>query len=316
MSRKILAILIGSILLVSLSNGAFSKGKPRWNANTNTIYADGIVIQFHERTPTYRIWIPGKNDTAVYIVKFNRIVEFIDKDSDGRFNGSVDQLLAQAPLTAHDIWEVSAEEISRPDGVLELRISFNGTVEVQPMGPGPRVGYAEVAFINHLYNADVNVSGYEIQGNRELKIDIVISDWPWSSDDSKLALEIVFAGMFKGHARTPQCHREKMQYQNREAHKIRMQGEDGYYAEFKYLDHARVVNQNKTCECKINATDKFKRNSAVTWLTYPHFNGTLIHDPSITVGEEGRISLSNTVIIAIVIIAVIVIVVAIIKLKK
>ena len=317
---RILPIFLAMLVVVSIG-GMVVYAKPTWRGNVDTIYADGIVVQFHERTPEYRIWIPRKNDTAVYIVKFNRIIEFIDKDNDGKFDGSIDEILAHAPLTAHDIWEVTDETITLEDGTTELRVLFNGTAEVLPMSPGPRIGFAEVAFINHIYDRDTNVSGYIIEGGRELKIDIVISDWPWSSDESKLALEIVFAGMFKGKERTPHCYREREQirYKNVKVHRIRMEGDADYYAEFRYTEQAQIRNRNRAANCCVNASDQFKQNSAITWLVYPHFNGTLVHDPSIYAGEMGgavSILRGYLPIIVAIVIGVVVVVVVLKKIRK
>ncbi len=318
MNRGIIGILIICMLAWSFY-GIFAREMPHWKSDSDTISTDDMVIQFHERTPTYKIWIPGKNDTAVYIVKFNRIIEFIDSDNDGRYSGTVDTLLAQAPLTAHDIWEVTAEEFNTTEAY-ELRITFNGSVRIYRMGTEQFIGEARVAFVNHIYDRDVEVEGYQIEGGRELKIDIIISDWPWMNDDSKLALEIVFAGMFKGHEGVPRCHRERVQYENREIHKIRLEGDADYQVEFRYAEQARLRVGSEERECKVNASDEFKQNSAVTWLVYPYFNDTLVHDPSIYVGEpEGGIAsiLESKPYIAVGIVGVVVLViVAIIKIKK
>ncbi len=320
MRKKIVGMIIGIILLFSI--GVYGKEKPHWNSDVNTIYGDGIVVQFHERTPTYHIWVPGKNNTAVYIVKFNRIIEFIDTNNNGKFDGETDQLLAHAPLTAHDIWTVAAEQMEGENGVFELKISFNATVEVtsvslsQEMDGGQRVGYAKVAFINHIYDQDVDVNGYEIAGGRELKIDIVISDWPWSNSESKLALEIVFAGFFRGHSGIPKCHREQTQTKAGKMSHIRLEGDADYDVEFKYREEA-TIRDNQATGCHINASDQFREKSAVTWLVYPHFNGTLIHDPSICAGtpEGTLLDTIKTYMPLIAIVVIIVIVLVVIKKK-
>mgnify|MGYP000277022817 CR=1 FL=1 len=319
MNKKILVILIG-LIMISSFYGVLAESKPHWKADTYMIYTDEMVVQFHDRTPTYRIWIPDKNETAVYIVKFNRIIEFIDSNNDGRYNGSVDSILAQAPLTAHDVWEVTADEFNTSDGAYELRITFNGSVRVYKMGASQPIGTGKVAFVNHIYDRDVETNGYTIEGGREVKIDIVFSYWPWSSEDSKLALEIVFAGMFRGHSGVPKCHREQVQYENVQMHRIQMEGDADYQAEFRYTEQARIQTQNGEEECKVNATDEFKQSSAVTWLVYPHFNGTLIHDPSIYVGEPTGnivdIIGSNRYVVMGLVLAAVVVVVVVIKAKK
>jgi len=304
------------MLLTTVASGVHA-GKPHWHSNTSTIEADGIVVQIHENTPTYRFWVPGENKTAVYVVKFSRIVEFSDNDNDGRYNDAGDEILAQATLDSSDIWSVEVEEI-QSSGVYEVRITISGLVGVTKMGQPEWMGdTANVTFVNHIYSDDYEVDGYPVKGGRELKIDIIISGWPWCSERSKLAIEIVLAGMFRGHNGVPKCSRDKMEYKNRQIHRIKMEGEDTKYsAEFRYQESARVKDTTDW-ECRVNATDNFRKDSARLWLSYPHFNDTLIHDPSILVSgvEEGggllEFLAKNAIYIGIIVAAIIILVIVI-----
>ena len=310
MKKAIGLILVAMFLSMGLSQLALYAKPPMWHGNTSTIETSEMVVRFLNNRPWYQIWIPGKNQTATYIVKFNRIVEFLDTDADNSFDYS-DETLAQAILY-EATWKVSAQTINGSEGV-ELRITFNAMVQVTYSRGGMPPNFVNVTFVNRIYDHDAEVEGIPIKGNRELKIDIIIDGWPWANPDSKLALEIVYAGMFRGKQGTPRCEARKYQIRNRYMGCVRLQGEDaGYYAEFRYQTQARLMSGDTEKDIKVNSTNSFTKNSATTWLVYPHFDGTLIHDPSIYVGSEGALAtiveylpiIALLIVVAVVIVAV------------
>jgi len=288
--RRYMGVTLALLLIIpSIVQLATTYSKPpKWHGKTGMIETDEMVVLFKDNKPWYHIWIPGGNTTAVYIVKFNRIVEFVDIDGNGVFNGTIDRVVAQALL--YDVeWNVYAETINS-SGIIELRITFNASVPVTRVGEGMSQNYVNVTFVNHIYSSDVEVEGIPIEGERELKIDIIIENWPWADSESKLALEIIFAGMFRGRQGVPQCECERYQVRSRYMSRVRLMGEDaGYYAEFRYQTEAKIRHNQQENMTDVGSANMFARNTAVTWLIYPHFNGTLIHDPSIYVGSEKNI---------------------------
>ena len=286
MKRGLVGIVMLLLLMLPVA-GIVAEKKMKWDPNANVIYGDGIVIMFHDRRPKYHIWIPNKNKTAVYIINFNRIIEFVDIDNNGKYNDAHDRIISIAPLTAHDVWQVSSSERTLEDGTHELIIIFKGIVEVKPSSRYSEKRVVNVTFVNHIYDRDVEIEGYTLAGGRELKIDIIIEHWPWFEENSKLALEIVFAGMFHGKWGSPKCESKKIELKNANMYTVRLQGDADYYCEFKFQDRAKIKNESGEHICKLNSSENFKANSAVMYIVYPHFNGTLIHDPSITVESSG-----------------------------
>ncbi len=312
---KILAISL--ILSVLFPSTILAEG-PRWNANTATIEASGIIVQFFERKPQYKFWIPGENGTAVYIVIFHKIIEFEDVNNDGVFDPQ-DTILAEAELTAHDVWNIYAETLSGPEGSTEIRITMKGIVDVIPkMGPG--IDKANVTFVNHIYDRDIEVDGYPIAGNRELKIDIIISNWPWHSDTAKLCLEIVFSGHFRGRQGTPHCEEHRIQVQNQNVREIRMRGDNTNIAGvFRFREKVCIREGTQEKICNVNCSHDFQAHNAIEYIVYPHFDGVLEHDPSILIEKETSLSdviMENLPYIMLAGVLVIIAIVVIIKAKR
>jgi len=317
---KILPIKLSAMLLVLLvisPSTIFAEG-PRWNANTATVEAPGIIVQFLERKPQYKFWIPGENGAAVYIVIFHKIVEFEDRNNDGIFDPQ-DTILAEAELTAHDVWNIYAETLSGPNGSTEIRIIMKGLIDVIPkMGPG--VGKANVTFVNHIYDRDVEIDGYTVAGNRELKIEIIISDWLWHSDTAKLCLEVIFAGHFRGRRGTPHCEEHRIQVRNQNIREIRMRGEDmNMVGVFRFRERVCIREGEQERFCNVNCSHDFQARNAIEYIVYPHFEGVLEHDPSILIEKETTLSdviIENAPYILLVAILVIVAVVIVVKVRK
>lgn len=276
--------LIGLLIIIALTLLPFNSvySQPSWHSNTATIKTPDLVVRFFNRQPQYMFWVPNEKGTAVYIVKFLEIVEFNDKDNDGAYTAN-DELLARAQLLESSVmWNINAEELV-VNNIKEIRITMNATVRVISTTPGMggQIGYVEVSFINHIYNETINIDGYEVEGNKELKIDIIISDWPWISQNSKLAIGIIFAGHFRGKEKTPNMRRHMVREHLRE---VRMSHEGyPYEGAFRYRDQVKIMENNTYRFCKVNDSEMSGMHKAITYLTYPHFIGVLVHDPSITI---------------------------------
>ncbi|MHA1617361.1 MAG: hypothetical protein ACTSX9_08670 [Candidatus Njordarchaeales archaeon] len=286
--KRLLPVIFLGLVLMAAPSQAFAQSKPRWNSDTATIEASGIIVQFHQRTPQYKFWIPGENDTAVYIVKFVKIIEFIDVDEDGEFDPMGDTILARAELTAHDQWNITAAVLPGPENSTELRVVMEGYVAVITHRAGMQEERVNVTFVNHIFDKDVSIEGYVVKGGAELKIDVIISDWPWHNNESKLALMILFAGHFRGEKeeRAPEMHH--VREEEHAMHRVEMRGDNvGAKGVFTFRENVRVRYHNGTeYEEKVNATDDFRHGSAAQYIVYPHFEGTLEHDPSILIEKE------------------------------
>ncbi len=311
----LLGMLLTLALLTLPATTVYSQ--PSWHSNTATIETPDLVVRFFNKQPQYMFWIPRENGTSVYIVKFLEIVEFDDLDGDGAYT-SGDLMLARAQLLESSIqWNIASEEIVN-NGILEIRITMNATVKVIRIaeGPGGIIGYVNVSFVNHIYNQTISVDGYEVEGNKELKIDIVIENWPWVRDDSKLAIGIIFAGHFRGKEGVPKMEEHAVREHERE---IKMSHEDApYQGVFRYRDQVKIMENNTSKFGQVNESDMSTSHRAIRYLAYPHFEGVLIHDPSITVekSEEGLLTALTSNYLYIGVIAIVLLAVIVIAVKK
>lgn len=281
MRKSVIALLLALMVVsISILGSVEASGTPHWNSNNNVIETEDMVVMFKDRMPIYHIWIPEENETVVYIVKFNGLVEFEDTNGNWVYDKGVDRVVATAPFTAHVSWNISAEYINSSD-LIELRITFSGSIPIQGTS-GNTEENVNVTLINHIFNKDTDINGTPIEGGKELKIDVILGEYPWHSNTSLLALEIVYAGMFQGEMMTPHCEKNTYQHENRNA--IRLQGDNADYGvEFRYEQKALVKENNTFREVDLNATDVITKSSAMTWITFPHYDDELVYDPSITI---------------------------------
>ena len=278
--KKIIALLIIASLLAMPTQVASHDA--RWNSKTGTIEADGIIVRFFEMRPHYIVWVPEFNNTTAYHINFIRIVEFDDKDEDNVVDDS--EVLAKAELTAMDIWTVKAENTTI-DGVKAIVVSFEANVSVFKMGMKGGIGQAYVAFINKIFLENYTLeNGYEIAGGRELKIDVIIKDWPWVSENSKLALLVLIAvGDKEGHMeKSPETHMRQIQVRERNIRELRLNSTDTkFQLAFRWEEQVRLQFEGNETYAKVNHSILAEECDSIVTFVYPHFNGTLEHDPSI-----------------------------------
>jgi len=276
---SILAFFVITSFILLPINSTYSQ--PMWHSNTATIETSEMVIRFFNKQPHYMFWIPGENNTAVYIVKFLEIIEFLDKNADGVYS-SGDTILARAQLLEASVnWNITAETLSGPQDSVEVRITMQAQVPVLGMMPSGSIGHVNVIFVNHIYDKDVDVNGYVVEGNKELKIDVIIENWPWVNENSLLALGIIFAGHFRGEHGVPHMEHHRVRENVRE---VRMRCEEGAFeGAFRYREEVQIREESGNRTEKVKASEDFSAHSAIMYLVYPHFEGVLTHDPSILV---------------------------------
>ncbi|MEX2690485.1 MAG: hypothetical protein Q6351_009225 [Candidatus Njordarchaeum guaymaensis] len=289
-------ILIGAIitLVTLLSTPVYSLGAPSWNSNTATIEAPGIVVRFFDRQPHYLIWVPGENGTTVYFIKFLEIDEFVDQNGNGLYEEN--ERVAFSYLTGMGEWNIYAETLEGPDNSTELRITMQATIMIQPTTFGNST--ANVTFVNHIFDKDVDLNGYEIAGGKEVKIDIIIENWPWKYKNSMLALGIIF-GTCDHQGREYRAQIHQREHANHQEGVELEHGELGYKLEFRYQDEVRVRNGDQEELIEINGTLEEKQNKDILYLVYPHFEDKLVHDPSIKATEGTEFELPTNYMIPI-----------------
>ena len=117
----------------------------------------------------------NEDQDGSYLVKFVSLVEFVDNNSDGKFNNN-EQVPQSVMLFPGSGWSFSGFETVNDSQDNVEKINFNFT----------HTGTPSIDLINH-----INVA----KGN-EIKFDIGINDYTWKSSDSnaKLAIKMQIAG--------------------------------------------------------------------------------------------------------------------------
>lgn len=330
-----------------------------------------MSIRAVNEIPMMHYWYSSDENGTVakFLASFMSLIEYEDYNDDGVFQAN--ESLYYAPLAAYE-WTLTTGTVEDDDGTInEIWLKYtkggsrmSGGMPVDPPMPGPgnpnanRFEDVTLQFWAHIYLNDYtgNVSDdqgvraqYLVQGESELKIDIEIGNFPFSSEESKVALQVIlrediaegeqYRNQYRFRTReqmrnitgssnsdwtTPQGNETRFQQRN-ETHIERVDflnqesGEPSGF--FTWLDTALVTLPNDDTQA-VNVTASYVATGEglALYLSYPNFNGgSLIHDPSIGV-IEGQSPVSPVVDYALISVAVIVIVavviVAIIQKKR
>ncbi len=302
MKRNVLIAiaLIGLMAITSYTGNA--KAIPNYHSNVSIIETDVIMVQLFNRQPHFLVWLKGENETVVYFVKLHNLIEFLDEDNNGIFEPN-ETIYAIAPFMASNSYWTTGNwlidhEIIETDDYTELRVILSNQVPVFKVSQqteeysamdGYLLGKVNVSFVIHVYDKDVDVNGTLVKGNMEIKFDVVIEDWPWVKNDTSLGLSVIIGG--KGTHDMKMRHEKKtVKYGEKAENRHIVRGEGVKYSlYFGYGNKAEVRNGVPVnVKGSMNSvSDMNKRigtgESGLGWIviTYPHFNGTLVHDPTI-----------------------------------
>lgn len=282
LARPTLAIaaIVLSFLMISslpLASATVAQGfQYQYNAMnkqvTLTTPALDVRVTTGGNVPHFMFWDPTYTDIStrlVYHVQFYQLIEFNDTDDDGLYTNGTDQVVAPILGLARVEWDFSGFTTEEDDGTVTA-VHFNFTLtDVQ--GPGPLYPDLFLQLRCHINTTNDN----------ELKFDIVISGWPWTSTETYLALRWDLMIQIPG-AHTYQ-HAYRYQYEN---HNYAF---DGAY--FAYRNQVQVgIDTAPVASCYEDRIDK-----TVFYLVYANFGDeVLVHDP--VVGIDGSVVPPNNLI--------------------
>ncbi len=305
---------------------------------TTFIRTDIITIMAGANMPMFSFWFAGDENGS--IVKFSLIylalVEFEDANGDDAFQSN--ETLYYAPLAAYD-WTLLTGEVKDDDGVTtEVWLKYvKGGVKSGGMVPGvPDVdvhGTSAVQRFNdvtlqiwaHIYLNDYtgNVTDdtgvkatYLVEGSSELKMDIEIGNFPFSSDTSSVALQTLLREGNPTDPSTAARHRYRIReragnitglpdrdWNTQPGNESMIRGPDDTPVQridlvdpnsdaaqgfFSWVDTATVTWPGGDTEA-VNVTASYVPAGVgiAVYLAYPNFDGgSLLHDPSIGVYPE------------------------------
>jgi hypothetical protein len=316
------------------------------------ITTDVITIMAMEEMPAFNFWYgsDANGSMARFMAAYTMIAEFEDANGDEAYQ--FNETLFAAPLGAYE-WTVQTGSIEDQDGdTIEVWLKYTksgireGGPEDYHMMPGIEMMssmYGEVSDIDrfenvtlqfwaHIYFEDYNgtVSDsegtstyYTIAGGTELKIDIEIGNFPFSSETSKVAIQTMLnenmcMGSMMQQNHMFMTHEEfqnitgnsMMDWSTHYGNETRFDNVMGTHMQqisfidaisrttqgfYKWLDQA-VISWPGGLSETVNVTASYVPTGMglSVFLAYPNFgNGSLLHDPSIGL-IEGSIPLSLT----------------------
>lgn len=321
------------------------------------IQTDIITVMASGEAPMMQFWFtPDGNGTiAKFSAGYITLIEFQDSNGDSAYQRN--EVLNFAPLAAYE-WTVQTGSVSDNGVVSEVWLKYTkggirsggmaSDMPVLSMSGSNAVHRFEDVTIQiwaHLYLDDYqgNVTddkgvqaSYLVAGGYELKMDIEIGNFPFTSDSTSAALQLMLRENEAHHSHMryrfeTQEHARHMnmtsdmnwtsQYQdmrferqnNTHVQEIEFAQYDGdtSFGFFRWVDKA-IVTLPGGATTAVNVTASYLPMGMGLALTfaYPNFdNGTLLHDPSIGLYPSAlslfEQPLPTTLIIGVVIIAVI-----------
>lgn len=292
---------------------------------------DIITIMANDEVPMFHFWYTADENgsLAKFSVAYLMLVEFEDLNGDHAYQSN--ESLHFAPLAAYE-WSVQTGSVTDDNGTTtEVWLKYTkGGSKADGMNPAmgppgtPGEGSVErfedvtLQFWAHIYLNDYTgeisddkgvQASYLVAGGTELKIDIEIGNFPFSTETSQVALQSVL--------REDQA----AQQQNRERHRYRVREHQGNFTGdsstnwspgnesrfenrvgtdtqaiqfvdsvdneglgfYSWLDKAVITLPGGTEEV-VNVTASYlpTGQGLALYLCYPNFDGgSIVHDPSI-----------------------------------
>jgi hypothetical protein len=303
-----------------------------------TIFTDIISIRANAEMPMFHFWYTNDNGSlALFKAGYASLLEFEDGNDDNAVQR--DEILHFAPLSAYE-WTLQTGTVEDGDLTTEIWLKYTkGGIKVDrmmdhmdPERPMPGTGTASqfedvtLQIWAHIYLEDysgevIDSNGtqarYIVEGGTELKMDIEIGNFPFSSEASMAAIQ---THLHEGMSREDQ-ERHRHRFETRErtrnttltsdmnwntegGNETRFEARDGTDVQeieiydsvrdiaqgfFRWVDQAVITWPGGEQEA-VNVTASYVPHSTglAVFLAYPNFdNGTLLHDPSIGVYEDG-----------------------------
>ena len=314
-------------------------GEPEQHREEGTVWVntDIITIMAIENHPSFHFWYTAdENGTmARFMVSYTTLVEFEDENDDDAFQ--LDERLYFAPLAAYE-WTLQTGSVEADGVTTEIWLKYTkggavdgglkpGAPECPMPGQGsiPRFEDVTIQIWAHIYLQDYegNVTddqgvkaNYIVAGGSEMKMDIEIGNFPFSTETSSVALQT----LLKENEATGPAHQNRHRFETRErlrnvtgdsnanwtttgGNESRFEGKDNTNTQkiefvditteetqgfFSWLDTAVITWPGGETE-SVNVTASYVSTGIglAVYLAYPYFNdGTLLHDPSIGLIEE------------------------------
>jgi hypothetical protein len=299
------------------------------NTDILTIMASGAMPMFH-----YWFASDENGSYAKFLAQYVSLIEFEDLNADGAYQS--DEVLYQAPLAAYE-WTVQTGSITNGDGaVTEVWLKYikGGASSPMHMVTSSAMDSNSTSSIDrfedvtlqiwaHIYLEDYTGTvsdgngvhmNYTVAGSSELKMDIEIGNFPFTSNSTSVAIKTLIKEDVTGSQA-----QDRFRYRTRErlgnmtgssnnnwatpgGNESLFQTMNGSCVQnidfvdsttdtalgfFNWVDTATITWPGGAQEA-VNVTVSYVPTGVglAVYLAYPHFDGgSLLHDPSIGVYE-------------------------------
>jgi hypothetical protein len=309
-----------------------SDGSVMINTDIITIMANGEIPQFH-------FWyaVDDNGTHAKFMTSFVMIAEFEDANDDGAFQ--MGEQIYFAPLAAYE-WTLTTGSIQEAGVTTEVWLKYTKSgikssmmpdaapAALTGMGSVQRFKDTTIQIWGHIYLNDYtgeitddhgSHANYTVAGGSELKIDVEIGNFPFSSENSMVALQTLQREHIASGNQAPQLNRHRIETRERfrnvtmdsnvnwttesgnetrfenmantHMQKIDFIDYDTSMAQgfFSWVDTAVITWPGGTTEAvPVNASYVPTGAGLAVYLAYPYFdNGSILHDPSIGLYPDG-----------------------------
>ncbi|MFX1481776.1 MAG: hypothetical protein ACFFCP_01155 [Promethearchaeota archaeon] len=309
----------------------------RMSDGTVWINTDIITIMADDNMPHFEFWYTAdENGTlARFSASYVMLAEFEDLNHDGAYQRN--ESLYFAPLSAFE-WTLITETVTDGDITKEVKLTYTKSGVKSSMMPGmPMADHEGMGDVERFSNVTLQITAhiyldnytgevtdnkgvhfnYTVVGKSELKMDIQIGNFPFSSENSSVALQTLLRDNVATGAQYLHHHRMETRERFRnvtldsdmnwtttggnETRFERMNGTEcqrmdffdsdtaiaqGY---FTWLDKAVIHWPGGDIEA-VNVTASYipRGDGVAVYLAYPYFDdGYILHDPSIGLYPEG-----------------------------
>jgi len=254
--------------------------------NKIVLSSDIMTAEFEGQNPKVKFYFTqlaedSENYSLSFFLNFKKLVEFHDEDGNGVYEHGIDEIVRMIEIERLK-WTPTPFPVIIEEECVGFAINFttNSTIPL----PKHEEQTIYVSIIAAMYNA----TDIEERAGAVIKTNVTISDWPWKSDENKLAMETYFTYNITLPENKTVDLKTFDRDDNRELN-IMIDGQPVAFLRFlkQAFNGTHVINVNH------NFTITDEGNGFKIWTCYDHFQGTLVDDPSFGVFEEALSSIRN-----------------------
>jgi len=254
--------------------------------NKIVLSSDIMTAEFEGQNPKVKFYFTqlaedSENYSLSFFLNFKKLVEFHDEDGNGVYEPGIDEIVRMIEIERLK-WTHTPFPVIIEEECVGFAINFttNSTIPL----PKHEEQTIYVSIIAAMYNA----TDIEERAGAVIKTNVTISDWPWKSDENKLAMETYFTYNITLPENKTVDLKTFDRDDNRELN-IMIDGQPVAFLRFlkQAFNGTHVINVNH------NFTITDEGNGFKIWTCYDHFQGTLVDDPSFGVFEEALSSIRN-----------------------